>query len=148
MEYDRYNENNKLYIVGIICLVLCLGFLFFSLYILPFLIWGLHYDVPEFISRMLSYFEDNYYFSHYFSAICVWFIFFIPSVITGIISYFISNNIDDHLLGIVKQSDEEVEQHSVEVRQELKESAGLGIKILFLMVLVVLGVILLQFLLY
>ncbi|HAT5055574.1 TPA: hypothetical protein I9781_002953, partial [Legionella pneumophila] len=80
MQHNIY-ENSKLHILGIICLVTSLGLFFFSLYIVPFLIWQLDYDIPDFISNMIAYGEDEYYFSPITSKTLVWLIFFTPSII-------------------------------------------------------------------
>lgn len=148
MEYDRYKGNNKLYILGISSLILCLGLFFFSMYLVPFLAWGQYYNVPYFVLTLISTFEDVYYFSHGISRLLVWSLFFIPSVIAGIISYYISNFIDNRLLGIEPEIDEEeIKQHSLEVKQEFQESASLGLKILFLMFLIVVAILIIQFIL-
>lgn len=60
MEPDRYQYNHKLYVIGITCLILALGLILYSFYILPFLLWELHYDVPEFVAKTLALFEDKY----------------------------------------------------------------------------------------
>ncbi len=148
MEYDRYKEHHKLYIMGIICLVLCLGFLFFSLYILPFLIWGLHYDTPELITNLVSFFQYNYQLTYRASATLTWLIFFIPSVITGIVSYYASNSIDNELLEVPIEDEAEGQlPPATTLREDMKESTSLGLKILFLMIVVVLAVLLIQALL-
>ncbi|HEN5600444.1 TPA: hypothetical protein U6322_002607, partial [Legionella pneumophila] len=97
MQHNIY-ENSKLHILGIICLVTSLGLFFFSLYIVPFLIWQLDYDIPDFISNMIAYGEDEYYFSPITSKTLVWLIFFTPSIIMGYLSYYISNYIDKNYL--------------------------------------------------
>lgn len=87
-------KNNKMFITGVICLVLSLGFLLFSLYILPFLLWNLNYDVPDIVTDITSSLQDDYDYSVAGSKMLVWLIFFIPGMITGFISYYISNRID------------------------------------------------------
>lgn len=144
MEYDRYKDHNKLYILGITCLILCLGFLFFSMYILPFLIWDLHYDNPEFISYLISFFEDKHYFSHSISTLFVWLIFFVPSLIAGIISYYISNRIDNQLFDVTPESTMQSNEQPIDIKEEFKESASFGLRILLLMIAVVLAILLLQ----
>lgn len=149
MEYDRYKGHHKLYILGIVCMILCLGFLFFSLYITPYLIWGEHYDVPEFVSTLLALFEDRFQYSSATSSFLVWLLFFTPSLICGFISYRISNDIDNSLLGgqdpIPAVDKSEILQ---EVRRDRAESTRLSLKILVLMILVVLAILLLQLIIY
>lgn len=147
MEFDRYKGHHKLYIFGIISLILCLSFLFFSLYILPFLTWYAHYDVPDFVSAMISYFQEGYLWSAATASFVVWLLFFIPSLIAGFISYRISNYIDNQLLGIEPKTmtKEEAILRSIEMRRDIRESASLGFKIFMLMLIIVLAILLLQF---
>ncbi|HAT8087920.1 TPA: hypothetical protein JA315_09275, partial [Legionella pneumophila] len=63
MEHSGYDNNGKLSIMGIICLIIFLVLFFFSVFIMPFLIWELHYNVPDFVSNMIAYLEDTYYYS-------------------------------------------------------------------------------------
>ncbi|RUR12211.1 hypothetical protein [Legionella sp. km772] len=91
---EESNNSNKVFILGVICLVLSLGFLLFSLYILPFLLWDLAYDVPDMVTNMTSMLQDDYDYSSAGSKLIVWLVFFIPGLITGCISYYISNRLD------------------------------------------------------
>ncbi|HGI8175164.1 TPA: hypothetical protein ACJT8O_001006, partial [Legionella pneumophila] len=94
MEHSWYDNNSKLSVMGIICLIIFLVLFFFSLFIMPFLIWELHYNVPDFVSNMIAYLEDTYYYYSPVSKILVWLTFFIPCLITGYFSYYISRSID------------------------------------------------------
>ncbi len=94
MEHSGYDNNGKLSIMGIICLIIFLVLFFFSVFIMPFLIWELHYNVPDFVSNMIAYLEDTYYYSSSVSKTLVWLTFFIPCLITGYFSYYISRSID------------------------------------------------------
>lgn len=87
-------NNNTLFIVGVICLVLSLGFLLFALYILPFLLWNLAYDVPDVVTDLTAFLQDDYDYSIAGSKLITWLAFFIPGLITGFMSYYISNRID------------------------------------------------------
>ncbi|KTD00312.1 hypothetical protein OQJ19_16245 [Fluoribacter gormanii] len=147
MEQDRFSSNSKLYILGMICLVLCLGLFFFSLYILPFLAWGLNYNVPEVILTLLSSLQDDYNYTVGASKLIVWLIFFVPGLITGLISYFVSNYIDNNIYKSELNIKEEQESPSTkQIGKEIKESAGFGLKILGLMILIVIAIFLLQYL--
>ncbi len=145
MEQDRYSSNNVLYIVGIISLILALSLFFFSMYILPYLAWSLFYDVPDWIDHMIMYFQDTYFYRDSTSRVLTWLIFFIPSLIAGYISYYISNYIDDQILGLAKKPDpEEIKQTNEETQKDVKESLGLAAKIIILMVVIILVIYLLQ----
>lgn len=145
MEQDRFKANSKLYILGMICLVLCLGFLFLSVYILPYFIWGLNYHIPAFVLNLVALFEDNYEYSGTYSKFLVWLIFVIPALITGLISYFVSNYIDNQIYHIDTLKLEDENFTPKEMGAEMKESTSLGLKILGLMLLIVVVILLLQF---
>lgn len=91
---EQPKKNNTMFIMGVISLVLSLGFLLFSLYILPFLLWNLNYDVPDIVTDITSSLQDDYDYSVGGSKLIIWLIFFIPGMITGFIAYYISNRID------------------------------------------------------
>lgn len=145
MEYDRLGGNNKMFLFGIICLVISLGLLFFSLYILPYLIWELSYGVPDFILTFLAKFEDDYHYSVATSKTLVWLIFFIPCLVTGLISYFVSRYLDKKMYGEELGIPPAPEKPAGEVQRQIKESASLGGKILALMICIVVVILLLQF---
>jgi hypothetical protein len=88
------NNDNLIFFIGIACLVITLGTLLFALYILPFLIWNLSYDVPGFVSELMATFQDYYGFSVRVGKLLVWLVFVIPGLITGYLSYYISHLID------------------------------------------------------
>lgn len=106
---QQSGNNNKIFIIGMICLVLSLGLLLSALYILPFLLWDLAYDVPDFISDSISYFQENYNYSSAGSKLIVWLIFVIPGAITGYLSYYFSHLLDekiDNEIDLESQDDE------------------------------------------
>lgn len=145
MEYERLGGNNKLFIFGVLCLVTSLGLLFFSLYLLPYFIWELSYNIPDFILSFLARLQDDYRYSSAGSKTVVWFVFFVPCVITGIISYFISHYLDNKIPGITPEVKQEPEKPAGETQKQIKESASLGLQILGLMVIIVVAILLLQY---
>jgi hypothetical protein len=148
MEPDRFKNNHALYIFGMICLLLSITLFFFSLYILPFLIWHLDYNVPPVLFYMISYLQDTYSFSPVGSKFIAWLMFFIPCMVFGVFSYFISNRIDNqiyHIDNTVYEDVAEKKASSLEMQRKMRESAGIGMKILLLMVIIVVLILLLQF---
>jgi len=149
MEQDRYKGHHKLYILGIVCLVLCLSLFFFSMYVLPFLLWGINYDVPGFVIDISTFFETVYRFSSTASSLLTWLFFFVPSLITGFISYYVSNHIDNQLLGMSYGIEEAEDSWQLiqQKREERRDSIRLGLKILFLMIVFVVAILSLQLIL-
>ena len=147
MEQDRFSHNQKLYILGMICLMISLGLFVFSLYILPFFIWELNYNVPYFILALLNLFQEEYGYSIEASKTMVWLIFFIPSTITGLISYVVSNYIDNQIYKKEQENEEEQGKlYNQEKRRARRESMVFALKILGLMILFVFLIFSLQYL--
>lgn len=145
MEYEKIGANSKLFIFGMICLVISLGLLLLSLYILPYFLWELHYSVPDFILELLASYQDDYGYSLGTSKAIVWFSFFGPCVVFGLISYFASRHLDSLQYEIPSTSNSE--KSNIDIQKELKDSAGLGFKIIGLIVLIFLGIWLVQYVL-
>ncbi|HAT2065885.1 TPA: hypothetical protein OO122_001060 [Legionella pneumophila] len=142
---EHTDNNSKLFVMGVICLIIFLVLFFFSMFIMPFLIWELHYNVPDFVSNMIAYLEDTYYYSSPVSKTLVWLTFFIPCLITGYFSYYISRSIDKkNLLKDANIDEEQSEEISSVTSEQIKESANLEFKILILMVAIILIIFLLQ----
>lgn len=147
MEQGKFKNNHMLFILGMICLVLCLVLFFLSIYILPFLLWQFDYNVPYFISSILNLFEEEYEFSERASKTIVWLIFFVPSIITGLVSYVVSSYIENQNYKKEMRFEEEQKTlRSREKRQERQESVFFPLKILGLMILCIFLVFLLQYL--
>jgi hypothetical protein len=60
MEPDRYQNNHGLYITGMICFLISIILFLFSLYMLPHLLFGWRYDVPELITFIREWLVDNF----------------------------------------------------------------------------------------
>lgn len=137
METPRYDVNHGLFIIGLLSLVTSLALIVFSLYLLPFLLWGWHYNVPEFISFWVNHYVEQHKFTPYGASIFVFLHFFIPGLLAGFIAYLCSNRIDDTIYGLHQSSSGSI--LSSGLRSETRESLGLGLKILILLLLVILG---------
>ncbi len=149
MEQDRFIQHQKLYVTGIVCLLLSLILFFISIYILPFLIWNLHYHVPYAIDAMINFFSDGDHYSSAVSKLFTWLVFFIPAVVAGLISYFISNYIDNQILDIGHRASLEEESEEERISRlhnavAARDTVLLSTKIIFLMVIIVIIILLLQ----
>jgi ATP/ADP translocase len=143
MESSRFGEHNKLFIFGMICLATSLGLFIFCLYILPYFIWELGYNIPDFILNLLAKYQEDYHYSSAASKTIVWFLFFIPCIITGIISYFISRYFDKQVSDEPTTTAEE--KSNAELKKQMRESVSLGGKILGLMMIIIMLILLLQY---
>ncbi len=140
MEYDRYQQNSKLFVIGIICLLLSLALFAFGFYILPYIVWNWHYDVPGFVLTWREWFKEEYNYSEKGAALLVFSLFIMPAIACGYISQRISNYIDNQIYGI---GSPETPTEEVEEEVEGKDAHfGLkfGLKIALLIILVLIAV--------
>lgn len=132
IDKERYQHNSKLFIISLICLVLSLCFFSFAFYILPNLLWDWDYDIPEFVYTLRQWVIDNYNFSEGHAKITVFLTFFIPALVTGFISYFTSNKIENEVLGITPEKMPGENEPS----REMKETFSFSLKLFLTIILV------------
>ena len=135
MEADRYQKNHKVFIIGLISLLIGLSGLALTLYLLPHLLFGWHYDTPEFIVFWRHWLQSEQGFTEAAASKLVLLFFFSLAVIFGAIAYFSSNRIDSEILSAELEAPELPEQ-SRELKPSTREGLGLGLKILFLMAII------------
>src|SRR5262245_58460376 len=97
MEHDRFQQNSKLFIVGLICLLLCLSLLALGLYVLPHLLWNWSYGVPGLVLSLREWYINTYNFTTQGASWMVILTFLIPAVICGFISQWSSNYIEKQM---------------------------------------------------
>lgn len=142
MEYDRFQENSVLFVIGIIALLLSLSLLAFAFYILPFLLFNWVYDVPEFISIWREWLRFEYKFTTVGASWFILLMLLIPALICGYISYYASNYIDNRLHNIVPEK--KVYSRKNQISRDIRETLKLVLKVLVLIILVLVGISLIQ----
>ncbi|MCA0404075.1 MAG: hypothetical protein LCH30_09810 [Proteobacteria bacterium] len=142
MEDDRYQQNSKLFITGLICLLFSLSLCAMGLYVLPYLLFGWNYSVPGFVITFREWLKESYAYSDFGSAMVTFLSFLVPGLICGFISYYASNHIDNQIFGIQPEKKES----SVDMKKEVKESLGFGLQLFLLIVLVIIAVFAVQWL--
>jgi hypothetical protein len=88
---NNNEPTKKIPVGGIFFLVLTQIFILCALYLFPFLILGLHYDVPEMLYSILTYIQENWGYGDFASRLIVWLALILPALIAGYISYFLTN---------------------------------------------------------
>lgn len=97
MVEDRYAVNKPLYTLGMLCLICALALLMFALYIVPRLLWGLHYDVPGFVTEGQVWFQEEWLWSQSAANWTMFAIFFVPGVLLACISDWVSKRIESQM---------------------------------------------------
>lgn len=142
MEPDRYQENKMVFIVAMICLLISLTLITLSLYLLPFLLFKWAYQVPAFVPDFLEWLDDSYAITGMSASLLVFFIFFIPGIIAGIISKIASNSIENHIYGLGTKK----EHNHEHLKEEVKATAGFGLKLVVIIICVFLVLFFVQWL--
>ncbi len=140
MEPDRFQQNSKLFIVGMICLLLGLTFLAIALFIIPYLLWNWHYGVPSMVVQLHQWFRDSYSFDNGGASWMVFLTFLIPAIIFVIISQWSSNHIEKQMYGM----DLDRPGRRMEIHKEIHDTLSFGLKLGILIVLVIIAVIVVQ----
>ncbi len=149
MLHYSIRQEEKFYF-AMFTLILCLIGLFFSLYITPFLIWKLAYEVPVFVVEMIRYFHEEYLYTDGASRFTVGLFFYIPTIILGFITYVLSRKFEGKVYEEKPSMNTEAfkEQVREEKRRDWNESLGFGFKILSLLLLCILVFLLIHGILY
>lgn len=143
MEQDRYHQNHTMYIVGILFLVLSMSLLAFTLYLLPALLLKWRYHIPEFVLQLKFWLQLK---QGYSESAASWVIFLGLLSLGGgsaVVAYFASNTIENQIYGITQEAPKETEQ----TREEVKKSISLLFKILFFVMLALIGLSFLEWML-
>lgn len=97
MEPDRYEQSHAYFITGILCLILSMAFFGLCLYLLPNLLFNLHYAIPEVIVDFYGYVLSNYQVGE---KEALWYVFlaiFGLGLISSVIAYIASNHIENKI---------------------------------------------------
>lgn len=130
---------HKLFIFGVFCMVVSLGLLLFALYILPNFLWDLHYDIPDWISNVISYLQDNYEYSVFFCKCVIWLGVVLVSAVMGYGSYRVSNYLEE--VGALTPRDSQLPLSTGRIIK--KSSSALNKMAIFIKVIVLLCIVIL-----
>lgn len=119
MEPDRYQQSHPLYVFGMISLLISLGSLLFSIFILPHLLLGWHYDVPEFISFWREWLIETYGVSIDHASWIIAAFFVALALVFGIAAYFASTRIEN---AIYPKQTKVVQDEQIEKTRSVKGS--------------------------
>lgn len=143
MEPDRYQQNSRAFVSGMMCLLISMTLLAFSLYLLPFLVLSCVYNVPDFIINYCQWLIDNYGYSQRGAGIIVFLSLFLPGLMAGWFSCTASNNIDDEIHHISDYAPE------VALKKQRKSEVTLfSLKVLAVIIAVLVVLMLVQWLFF
>ncbi|MDF1757894.1 MAG: hypothetical protein P1U74_06315 [Legionellaceae bacterium] len=134
MEADRFGQNQKYYIIGIICLMLSLPLFAFSFYLFPYLIFDWHYSVPDFVPELSGDLQRLYNLTKIAAGWLMILCCFFSAVILAVIADILSNKIDREIH--TSYTDDVVTKTHKRNKVGEPESSGLVFKIIMIIVLV------------
>lgn len=146
MEPDRFRQNEYLYILGILFLVISLCLFAFTLYLTPYLLFKWVYDVPEFIVNWVHWLQRHKGYSDTGSRLVVFVLFLITSILTATVTYFSSHTIENKI-HVEETTEEEIEETPRE-RRDRRDTYRLLIQIMLIVLFVFVGVALFELLIY
>ena len=127
MEPDRYQQNKLYYVIGMIFLVVALYFFCVGTYLLPHILFGVSYSIPDVLYDRINYVEMTYHVSTKHASWIVLGAIYLVSFLCSVVTYFTSNEIDNEIYGVPTESNE-IKKESKEDK-EAKESGALALKI-------------------
>lgn len=131
MERDRFEENHMIFIIGMISLILSLALGTFTIFLLPNLLFGWHYDVPDIITLWKTWLQYFYQISESAASHLIFGTLGLCTLIFAFIAYYSSNRIDNQIYS------EELQLNRVSKPKESdSETMLLVLKILCIIVLV------------
>lgn len=136
MEPDRYQQNKLYYVIGMIFLVVSLYFFCVGTYLLPYIVFGVSYSIPDVVYDRINYVEMAYNFSTKHASWIVLAIIYFVSFLCASVTYFTSNEIDNEIYGVHTKSLAETEDKESKNNAETKESRALAFKIVVIIGLV------------
>ncbi len=127
MEPDRYEQSHAYFISGIIGLIVSLGFFGVCLYVLPYLLFNIHYALPKLFSDLGFYVMSKYQLAMKAAQWWVFLGFLSIAVVAALVAFFASNYIDNQIYHAEVAQPVDWEDKS----QKYQESGGLILKIIF-----------------
>lgn len=139
--------NTTLYFLDMLCMVLAISLIAFSLYVFPYLLGYQKYDVPEFIVTISVWFETHHSLGGFMSVLAI----LGPFIVAGIAFMFVSRLITiymethDYEPGVPHVDQEEYEEHLHKPSATRVKKPHTTLLIIGLMVLIVAALALLEY---
>lgn len=145
MEHDRYQKNEKAFVIGLLSLVISLSLFALSFYIMPNLLFGWQYSTPGFVISIVDWLQYAYNFTASGASTIVFFFVFLLALFFAVIAYYCSNKIDDEIYSSELQQRTPPEP----VKESVKgDGMWLVLKILFFALLIFIAAALFEWVIY
>lgn len=132
MEPDRYQINQKFYIIGLVCLLFSMVLFGMGAYILPRVAFGLNYTIPAFIFEWTNLVQIAYGLSEKSAGWLIFSLFFLLGFLFAIVTYVLSNRIDTEIYSVEEEPLEVVEVKKPNTELKGSESGPLVLRIILM----------------
>jgi len=134
MEPDRFQHSPKVYIIGLVCMIISMALFGFGAYIFPRIAFHFMYRIPDFIFEWINFVQIAYDLNEKNAGWLILIIIFSLGLIASIITYAVSNRIENEIYSIEPQKLDEQKPS-----KEWKEAGPLILKIVLILVVVFLS---------
>lgn len=139
------NPHHILFAVGMLAMVLSFAMFAFVLYILPHIFFHWHYDVPEFVIQLETWYQTQQSLQGFMLVIAI----FTPFILAGLVFAYIAKKANliierDHELDAHHELEPEFRNQRFE--RDQSESLTMGLKLLAIIAIVLLALFLVEYL--
>ena len=128
------DKNDKYFLVGLISLAITLFLLPFACYLLPSVLFGWTYHIPDFVFAWTDTLQDMFSLNSQQASWAVWGIFFVSAAFFAVIAYVTSTKIKDEKPKISVRLSTDADE-VMPVKKDTRENLFLAIKIIAIIVL-------------
>lgn len=147
MDRSRLGQSPTVYVLGMIALVLSIGMFLFGAYLVPNLLLGVKYAIPEFVAHLRHWLHLEYQLTDSEAEFYIVLGFFSVGALSAILAYKASNHIDNKLY-LEKEIQPDESENSENMNSNDEKTVSLTIKIIIWILVAIMVVSLLEWLIY
>lgn len=134
MEPDRFQHNQKMYIIGLTSLLISMMLFGLGAFILPRVVFGIAYNIPAFIFDWTNLIQVVYGLSEKAAGWIILLVVFLAGFFFSIVTYVVSHRIDSEIYHIEPEPVTEKKP-----AKEIRETVLLVIKVLIIIAVIFLA---------
>lgn len=144
MEENRYKRNKPFFFIFMFSLIIGLSLLLLSIFIMPNILWGWAYNVPDFIYVWREGIRAHYDIAEHRAGFIVLSMFLFPALLMLMVAYLSGTKIENEIQGISSAKSE----HDPIISEDIKETTQFSLKLLSIITAVLALIFLLQWLIF
>ena len=139
------NQKSAVFYLGIVFLVFSMLFIGIGLYLLPHLLFGWIYDVPQFILAWREDIVGTYHLTHFVASLIIFSIFFILAILSVYCTILCSSQLSPE---IPKNESPENHAGKVRLRRDLQSTSYYLIRIIMVVLAIIVLIEIIEYLLF